>query len=157
MISVVVATSLCLSGCGGSISKEDFASNFAKSTGSQSSLSEEQAIWIGENIDTEAGEEQSTELDGQLSESTTIPKELIAPVAKAGPRCAGAGDVLREQLETQDITAEQVDCIVEAINNDEELNQQVWDALAASYGGDQSKAAALKETIAKTATSCVVG
>ena len=51
----------------------------------------------------------------------------------------------------------QVDCIVEAINNDEELNQQVWDALAASYGGDQSKAAALKETIAKTATSCVVG
>lgn len=65
--------------------------------------------------------------------------------------------MLREQLETQDITAEQVDCIVEAINNDAELNQQVWDALAASYGGDQSKAAALKETIAKTATSCVVG
>ena len=142
MISAVFATSMCLSGCGGSISKEDFASNFAKSTGSQSSLSEEQDI---------------TEMDGQLSESTTIPKELIAPVAKAGPRCAGAGDVLREQLETQDITAEQVDCIVEAINNDAELNQQVWDALAASYGGDQSKAAALKETIAKTATSCVVG
>lgn len=137
--------------------EEDFASNFAKSTGSQSSLSEEQAICIGENIYTEAGEEQITEMDGQLSESTTIPKGFIAPVAKAGPRCAGAGDVLREQLETQDITAEQVDCIVEAINNDAELNQQVWDALAASYGGDQSKAAALKETIAKTATSCVVG
>lgn len=63
--------------------EEDFASNFAKSTGSQSSLSEEQAICIGENIYTEAGEEQITEMDGQLSESTTIPKELIAPVAKA--------------------------------------------------------------------------
>ena len=157
MICVLVAASLALSGCGKPVSKEDFASDFADSIDSASSLTNEQAICIGENIYDEAGEDVINALDGELSEDTTIPKELIDPVAKAGPRCAGAGDVLRKQLETDDITSEQADCIVQAINDDAELNQQVWDALAASYGGDQSKAAALQDTIAETTTSCVVG
>lgn len=157
IIGAAAVMCLALSGCGGTVSKEDFAASFAESTGSESPLTKKQATCIGENIYAEAGEERINELDGELSEDTTIPEELITPVAKAGPRCAGAGDVLRKQLEAGDITAEQADCIVQAINNDEKLNQQVWEALAASYGGDQSKAAALEETIAKTATTCVVG
>ena len=43
-------------------------------------------------------------------------------------------------MEANNITREQVDCIVQAINADDTMNQQVWEALAASYGGDQSKA-----------------
>ena len=157
MICAMVAATLALSGCGKTVSKQDFAARFADSINSASVLTQEQAVCIGENIYDEAGEEKISEMDGELSESTNIPEELIGPVAKAGPRCVGAGDLLRKQLEANEITSEQADCIVQAINDDAELNQQVWDALAASYGGDQSKAAALQDTIAETTTSCVVG
>ena len=157
MNCALIAACLALSGCAGSVSKEDFTTSFADSIKGASPLTPEQASCVGENIYDAAGEERISELDGELSESTTIPKELIAPVAKAGPLCAGAGDVLRKQLAANNITREQVDCIVQAINDDQKMNQQVWEALAASYGGDQSKAEALQETITKTATTCVGG
>lgn len=156
MIGVLATASVVLAGCGSSISKEDFASSFAGSTGDESPLSEEQATCIGENIYDEVGEDRMNELNDEMDDSTTIPKELIGPVAKAGPRCAGAGDVLRKQLEADEVTPEQADCIVQAINEDDILNQQVWDALAASYGGDQSKADDVKDAIADAATKCIV-
>ncbi len=157
MTCALAAASLVLSGCAGTVSKEDFVASFVDSIDDTSPLTQKQAACIGENIYDAAGEERISEMDGELSENSTIPKELIAPVAKAGPRCAGAGDVLRKQLEANNITREQVDCIVQAINADDTMNQQVWEALAASYGGDQSKAEALQDTITKTATTCVVG
>lgn len=55
------------------------------------------------------------------------------------------------------ITPEQADCIASGINDDKALNQQVWDAIAASAAGDQSKADDLQGAITDMATKCVGG
>ena len=55
-----------------------------------------------------------------------------------------------------DAGLEQAACIVQAINDDDALNQQVWEALAASYAGDQSKADAVEGAIADAATKCII-
>lgn len=156
LIAGLMAAGMSLAGCGGSVSKEDFAANFAEASGNESALTDEQATCLGEHIYDEAGEERINELDGELGEGTTIPADLIGPVAKAGASCVGAGDVLKKRLHEDKVTPEQADCIVRAIDDDDALNQQVWEALAASYGGDLSKADAVKDAIADAATTCVL-
>ena len=156
MMAGLLTASLGLAGCGGSISREDFAADFAQSIGDDSALTDEQAVCLGEGIYDEAGEDRMNALNDEMGDSTTIPEELIGPVAKAGPRCVDAGDVLKSQLEADEITPEQAACIVQAINDDDALNQQVWEALAASYAGDQSKADAVEGAIADAATKCII-
>lgn len=150
---------LTLAGCGGgSVSKADFTSEFAKAAaGEDSPFTKEQATCLGEKIYDEVGSDKITELNDEMAGSSKFPKDLIEPVAKAGPECVAAGDLMKDQLASAGVTPEQADCIATAINDDEALNQQVWDAIAAAAGGDQSKANDLEGAITKTATSCVGG
>lgn len=158
MIGAMIALGLTLAGCGGSTtSKEEFASNFAESASSgDSPFSSDDAQCLGEKIFDEVGEDRMNELNDQF-ESETFPEELIDPVAKVGPECVAAGDLLKGELGSAGLTPEQTDCIVTSINDDAELNQQVWEAIAASAAGDESKAANLEGAITQTATSCVGG
>ena len=158
MIGVLVALGLTLAGCGGSsISKDEFASTFADSASSgDSPFSKDQATCLGEKIYDEVGDERMNELNAEL-EGDVFPEDLVEPVAKVGPDCVAAGDLMAEQLGSAGLTPEQSDCIVSGINDDPALNQQVWDAIAAAAAGDESKAADLEGAITQTATSCVGG
>ncbi|MCB1029643.1 MAG: hypothetical protein KDB24_17960 [Microthrixaceae bacterium] len=139
------------------ISRDEFASKFAEAASSgDSPFTNEQATCLGEKIYDEVGDERINELNDEL-EGDEFPQELVEPVAKAGPECVAAGDLMADQLGSAGLTAEQADCIVSGINDDPALNQQVWDAIAASAAGDDSKAAELEGAITKTATSCVGG
>lgn len=155
LIFSLTALSLVIAGCSGSMSREEFASDFVEATtGESSPFTEEQASCLGGKIYDTVGTDQ---LDERLEDSETFPKELVGPLAKAGPECAAAGDVLREQLSVSGITPEQTDCIVEAINDDAALNQQVWDDLAASAAGDVANAEASADALTDVATICIDG
>ena len=158
LIGGMIALALAVAGCGGgSISQDEFASKFADAASSgDSPFTNEQATCLGEKIYEEVGDDRINELNDEL-EGDEFPEELVEPVATAGPECVAAGDLMAEQLGSAGLTPEQTDCIVSGINDDPALNQQVWDAIAASAAGDDSKAADLQGAITQTATSCVGG
>ena len=157
-IGGIAALTLAVAGCSGSVSKSDFTAEFTKAATSEDSpFTKEQATCMGDKIYDEVGEDKITELNDELAGSDEFPKELIAPVAKAGPECVPAGDLLKDELTASGITPEQADCIASGINDDKALNQQVWDAIAASAAGDQSKADDLQGAITDMATKCVGG
>jgi hypothetical protein len=141
-----------------SVSRSKFKEEFvAAAIGEGSPFTEEQASCMGDKIYDEVGAERITELNDKLVDSGNIPRELIDPVAKAGPECAPAGDLMREELASSELTPEQADCIATALNDDPALNQQVWDAIAATAAGDDSKADELKGAIEQVAADCVDG
>ena len=141
-----------------SVSRNKFKEEFvAAATGEGSPFTEEQASCMGDKIYDEVGADRITELNDKLVDSGNIPRELIDPVAKAGPECAPAGDLMREELASSGLTPEQADCIATALNDDPALNQQVWDAIAATAAGDDSKADELKGAIEQVAADCVDG
>lgn len=152
--SAAAATTAAPSNDGeGPVSRDEFVEQFATSAaGPGSPFTDDQATCLGEKIYDEVGSEAIGELSAEATGA--FPEELIEPVAKVGPECVAAGDLMEEQLGTAGLTPEQTDCIVSGINDDPALNQQVWDAIAAAAGGDESKAEDLEGAIGETAASC---
>lgn len=157
LLGCLSALTLLLAGCGGEVSKEEFSSKFAKAaSGATSPFDEEQATCIAEAIYDEAGSEKINQLIDELEADSDFPDDLVEPLAKAGPSCVNAGDLMADQLGAVGDQA-QVDCIVNAINDDAEMNQKVWDAIAAAAAGDDSKAAELTGAISEATAGCLGG
>ncbi|MEZ5382724.1 MAG: hypothetical protein R2754_13150 [Microthrixaceae bacterium] len=158
LLGCLAAITLLVAGCGGDeVSKDEFSSKFAEAaSGTGSPFDEEQATCLADAIYDEAGGDKINELIDELDAGSDFPEDLVDPLAKAGPACVSAGDLMADQLAGVGDQA-QTDCIVSAINDDEAMNQQVWDAIAASAAGDDSKAEGLTSAITEATTSCLTG
>ena len=146
-VAVVTAALLTLSACGGggdeSEAKDNLAESFAKEEGGAltgADLTEDEAGCLSDGLVDEVGVEKLQEY-GILEDDLAVVEDADDVKFEAGDAAAFAGVVtdcvdvsqlITDQMAEQDLTAEQEECVSEALDED-----AVRDLLSATFQGQE--------------------